>query len=98
VPQRNARHEEAGSRASSFPNVEEGLTSSNGTSPRASIEGHCIGRGGKEEHGANIGRVHINDHGGDHNASVRCAKRKYCAGSNTRKGTHRQVPHSGMSC
>jgi hypothetical protein len=60
APQRDARHEEATSRARICIDAEEGPTRSNGTSPRASNGGHCIGRGGKEEHGANTGRVHIN--------------------------------------
>jgi hypothetical protein len=47
APQRNARHDEAASRASSCADAKEGPTSSNGTSPRAISIGHCVGRGGK---------------------------------------------------
>jgi hypothetical protein len=54
APQRDGGHEEAASRANSCTDTEEGSTSSNGTSPRVGKEVHCIGRGGKEEHGANI--------------------------------------------
>jgi hypothetical protein len=59
--QRSTRNEESRSRANSCADIEEGSTSSNGTSPRASSERHCAGRGGKEEHGVNLGRVPIND-------------------------------------
>jgi hypothetical protein len=98
APQRDARHEEDASRDRSCVDAEEGPTRSNGTSPRDSIKGHCASRGGKEEHGINIGKVRANDHGGDHSESVICTQRKDHAGSNTRKGTHKQVPHSSRSC
>jgi hypothetical protein len=94
----NARHEEAASRAISCVDTEEGLASSNVTSPRDSSGGHCARRGGKEENGANRERVHINDQGGYQSTSVICAQIKYRTSSDTRKGTHRQVPPSSRSC
>jgi hypothetical protein len=54
---------------------------------------HAIG-GGKEEHGASIGKVRRNDPGGDQSASIRGDHEKSHAGPNTRKGTYRKVPQS----
>jgi hypothetical protein len=60
--------------------------------------GHCVGRRGKEEHGTNSGRVHRDDQRGDYNMQVLDALREKTAGSNTSKGTHREVPDSHRSC
>jgi hypothetical protein len=98
APQRNVGPEEVASRASICADAKERPTSSNGTSPIASRRGHYAGRGGREEHGANRGRLRINDQGINRNTHVRCAQIKYRASSTIRKGTHIQVPSSGRSC
>jgi hypothetical protein len=74
--ERDAGYEEAAGRAKSCADAEAGMTGPDGTSPRESNGDNRAVGGGKEEHGANTGRVCSNHTRGGHNASTRGANRK----------------------